>query len=182
MWPLPVFKRTLAYIVVIVVGASALWSWYHPRVEVVEVFLPAPPPKVVTSIETRTVEVEKIVYLDKPSLERESFVPASVLQDDAHQVTAVCEVPPYKGMTTVTAVFDTFKGDTRLYYRHEPLAFFEFLNKKELGVRYGMGTGGTEMNIFGRWTFLRMGAIHSAFHGEIAPDEWTAMIEGSYRW
>ncbi len=178
-------KRLPIYLlaaVALLAAASAVWGWYHPKTVVREVFVEVEVPKVVMKIERVEIEVEKIVVIEKMALGKTVYLPAAVRDDEDKQVTAVGEVPPHDGKTSVVAVFDTSSGETKLNFRQEPPPFFAFMNDKELGIRYGMGIGGRQVDLYARWTFVRVGAFHLAAYGELNSDEeGLAMIEASYR-
>ncbi len=179
-------KRLPIYLLVAVAllaVASAVWGWYHPKTVVREKFVEVEVPKVVMKIERVEIEVEKVVVIEKEVLvETTTYVPAAVRDDETKQITAVGTVPPHDGETSVVAVFDTGTGVTKLNFRQEPPPFFAFLNQKEAGIRYGIGTKGMEADLYARWTFVRVGAFHLSAYGELnSNEEGLVMLDASYR-
>lgn len=186
-------SRLLNYILIVVVVlllAAMIWDYYQPP-SVVEVFQPAPPPKEVIKYKTLMLECSadpeiKVVYLDKNSASKDDNVPPAAV-DDNKKITAIAEVPPHKGKTTIFSIYDLGTGKTAITFRQERPSFLGFENLKELGLRYGSGTSGALGAIYGRYTFFRVGGGKLAAYGELNTDfagdvEALAMLDLRLEW
>ena len=169
----------LAFIALLAVG-SALYSWYNPQVivtrEYVDVKVPVPY-KVVSTV-TRTIE--KIVYLTKTEVVTKEVWPDWFTKDDNKQVTAIGDVPAYKGTTRVASIIDTSTGKSSLVQNRLPMSLFGFENEKRIGVRYGFTDKGTDFLFYGDWTFFRVGSMYFTGYAE-AGSGYKAMLDASYR-
>jgi hypothetical protein len=178
-------EKYLKYIIVVVVllaAASAVWAWFNPRTVIQEKFIEVEVPKEIVRIERVEILVEKIVVIEKEAVMKTVFVPEYVRKDEDKQITAVGQVPPHDGKTSVVAVFDTSTGETKLNFRQERPPFFAFTNYRELGIRYGFGTMGREADLYGRWSFVRVGTLHLGIYAELNSNKQAmAMLEVSYR-
>jgi hypothetical protein len=127
---------------------------------------------------------QEIVVLDKKSAAKKMQIPEALSNDDHQQITATAAVPPYEGQTNTLAVIDTSTGESKIIARQEPLSFFAFETKKEIGVRYGITVkNGMEGDVYGRWDFLRVGSIHLGVYGEVnTQGDAKAMLSAAYRW
>ena len=90
---------------------------------------------------------------------------------------AVGELAPWKGKTEVISTLNTKTGVGRIISKRLPLPFIDFQNDKEIGLTYG-----TDVEIYGRWTFLRVGNIYVAGYASYRRDGEIAGIQASYRW
>lgn len=124
-----------------------------------------------------------IQVLDKPTLERKIDLPAAVKNDPKAQVTATASLPKSEGYSVVAFV-NTSTGRTGLLVEPKPRPLAEFLNERELGIRYGINTrGGQGGDIYGRYTFARIGNVHAAIYAEASTyPAAKAEVELSYRW
>lgn len=174
----------MAVLAVLMAGA-ALYSWFRPVPVIREkVFTPVPQIKEVVKIKRVAVPVEKVIVVEKEKAVKALQLPDEVAKDEKKQVIATAEVEPYEGKTDVVAVLDTGSGEATVLARRKPLPFFDVINKKEIGIRYGISSAqGQEAQVFARWTLVRVGAVYGAVYGEISqkPDA-QVMAELSYRW
>lgn len=181
------FKLGLIVITVLAV-ASALWGWYHPTVDLRVLPIWNEVPQVKEIVKFKRVEVpgpERLVIIEKEKIVKELDLPPQVALDNATQVTAVGEIRHCEdeGKTIVVSTINTETGESKLIEKPVPPPLFKFKNQKELGIRYGFTTQGHEADIFGRWTFLRVGAFHFAVYGELnSQPHAKAMAEATYRW
>jgi hypothetical protein len=78
------------------------------------------------------------------------------------------------------------KGKTEILAKQQPLSFFGLENRGALGCRWGYSSRAadkTELNGYGNWNFLRIGAAHTGFYGEVTPTgDIKAMVGLEYRW
>jgi len=166
---------------------AAVVGWYkaqhQPVVSTVE-YVEVPQIKTVTKIKTvkvpgptQIVTVEKTVVVEKLKL------PEWIKTDENKQVIATAEVPPYQGTTNTVAVLDTVTGTSQIVAKQVPLSFVAFENEKELGLRAGVGLKNTtEVGVYGRWTFLRVGNAHLGAYGEANSNgDAKAQVEIGYR-
>lgn len=172
---------------VIVIAAAVAWYSRAPTVTT-EQYTPLPPIRETVKIKRVNVPGPKeIVTIEKQVVVEKLKLPDSVAQDPNKQVIATGEVPPYEGKTNVVAVMDTQKGTSEIIAKQQPLPLFAFENKKEIGARAGIaadkdGTG-YRVDAYGRWTFFRVGNVHTGVYGEVnSRSEGKAMIDVGYRW
>jgi hypothetical protein len=164
---------------VVILLVIVLWSAWYKRYDLIERFVSAPP--WAHALETRTVEVEKIVYIDKKDAEGEGIVPDHVKASDNLELTAVGVVPPHEGDTTIVSILDTGTGLTTLDIRQERPSLFALPNRKALGVRCDLTTSCNEVTFYGAWEFLRVGAIHMEAYGEIGTGKAYIGMGAEYR-
>jgi hypothetical protein len=170
------------WVVALLMAASAVWGWYHPKTVAV--------PGAVqwldgttTITKTKTVMVPMrtaIRAIDKDKDERPDTFNENILTAEG-EIPASGKEPGYEIKSTVSAT----TGETKLFYQPKQRSFFSFENDKELGARYGVGRH--ELDIFGRWTFARVGAFHTAIYAEGQTDTkgeatGNVLLEVSYRW
>lgn len=173
-------KPYIPWVLVILAVLYLWWDFRNPKVEYQKEMVPVPVHKLIEHTKYVQLGCVNTVAYDKADASKRLDVPDSVREDETKQVTAAGEIGPYRGITTVTVVLDTGTGRTSLLSRREPLPFFALMNDREFGMR--MSSGG-QYDIFGRWTFARVGAIHLAGYAEVnTQPEGMAAIEGSYRW
>jgi hypothetical protein len=159
-------------------ASAGAYAWYNAE-ELSRRFYPAPEPEV--RIETRTETIEKIVYLDKKAAADEELVPDTVLYDPDKEVTAVAIVPEHKGNTTVVAVIDKDTGITTIDLRQERPKLFALESLKTIGIRCDITTECEEIEVYGSWEFLRIGALHLEAYGEVSRDDAFIGFGAEYR-
>jgi hypothetical protein len=95
-------------------------------------------------------------------------------------VTAVGEAPKSRTGYDIKTTLTPSTGETRIFVQPKRLSLLGFENEKEIGIRYGLRP---EYDLYGRWTFLRVGSFYGALYAEAntAP-EANVMFEVSYRW
>lgn len=184
--------KAMEFVIFGVVGValcSAGYDWYRSRpIMNTENWMPAPEVKETVKIKRIMIPGPKeIVTIEKPVVVEKLKLPDVIAQDANKQILATGEVPPYKGKTSIAAVMDTKEGSTQIIARQQPLPLIAFESEKEIGARggYAVGKDGSTPrgDIYGRWTFLRVGSAHAAFYGEAnTRAEAKAMFDLSYRW
>jgi hypothetical protein len=199
-WEFPEFKfpwRKVLLLVIIVIAllalAAAVRSWYRePSVITKTEYVTVPQEKIVEKI--RTVAVpgpERIVTIEKPVIVDKLDLPREIADNDALQIVANADMPATKAGYSTCAVLDTGTGVSRIIAKEKPLPFFALLNEKELGGRVGYSTGGVAVDLYGRWTFARMGSVYLGGYAECAGTVASsggsdvgarAMLDLSYRW
>ena len=173
-------ERALNYIlgvVLVVAGIAAYKAWIRPPLEPTREYIEVEVPKPYAVISKVTVTVEKVVTIEKEKVITVEKWPDWFTKDDNYQLTAIGDVPPYEGITRVASVMDVKTGESRLIQNRQPLSFIEFLNEKEIGMTYG-----TDIELYGRWTFLRVGSFHAAAYASANKDKQMAGLQVSYRW
>jgi len=122
------------------------------------------------------VPVEKVIVIEKEKLVTKRELPDWLKNDNNLQVTSIGLVDPYKGKTEILSMIDLNTGENKLLQRRLRLSFIQFLNEKEIGVRYG-----TEFTGFAKYTFLRIGDFYISGHAQLGNTD-TIQVELSYRW
>jgi hypothetical protein len=174
-------------VIALIAIASATVAWYKAQnqkpVSTVE-YIKVPQIKTVTKIKevkvpgpTQIITVEKEVVVEKLKL------PDWIKTDENKQVVATAEIAAYKGKTDAVAILDTKTGASEIVAKQVPLPLVGFENDKELGLRAGVSLkGSTEVGVYGRWSFLRVGNIHLGVYGEANTNsDAKAQIEIGYR-
>ena len=174
-------------IVAVLAVTSAVVTWYreqNPPAGSKAQYVSVPEIKTVTKIKRVTVPVEKVVTIEKAAAVEKLQLPDEVAKDENKQVITTGEVAPYEGKTNVVAVLDTKTGESKLIAKQQPLPLFAFENKREVGFRYGFGSASKtnmEVDIYGRWDFLRVGNVHIGVYGEATTNgDGRAMISAGY--
>lgn len=183
---LVIFAVTVLFLIA---AASAMWSWYasKPPLEAGQYAVLPGIKKVAGAKKVRVAGPREIVTIDKAAAAAKLDLPGHIAGDDSKQVIATAEVPPYEGKTDVVAVMDTAKGTAGLIARRQPLPLVAFIDRKEIGIRGGLVAGrdgtGCRADVYGRWTFVRVGSVHAGMYGEVSGgQEGKAMLDLSYRW
>jgi hypothetical protein len=169
----------MSLIATLAVG-SALWSWYNPKVEVIKEYVNVKVPVPYKVISKVTVTVEKVVVLEKKVVVTKEVWPDWFTKDETKQLTAIGDVPAYKGTTRVASIIDVKTGESQLVQNRLPLPMFSFENEKRIGFRYGSTDKGIEVNFYGDWTFFRIGNMYISGYAE-AGNGYKAMLDASYR-
>lgn len=178
------------FLVALLAVASAIVSWWRanhitpiskteyvkvPEIkEVVKIKkVEVPGPKVVETIEKKVI-VEKLK------------LPDWVKDDIDQQVIATAEIPPYKGATDAVAILNTKTGKSDIIAKQRSLSFFDFVNEKEIGIRYGMNINqdGTKNQaaVYGKWDFVRVGNAYIGGYVEAnTGSEAKAMVSVGYK-
>jgi hypothetical protein len=171
----------------LVIAAAVAW-YSRPPAVTTEQYTPLPPIKETVRIKRVNVPGPKeIVTVEKQVVVEKLQLPEAISRDANKQVIATGVVDPYEGKTNVVAIMDTAQGTSEIIAKQQPLPLFAFKNQKELGIRGGMAAdkdgAGYRGDVYGRWTFLRVGSIHAAIYGEMnTRPEGKAMLDMSYRW
>ena len=172
-------------VIVSVAVASMFVGWFDDPPALEEFVEPEVPEKVAV-IPKVSVPVKTIKVYPKKLIAKEVDLPPSIRHDESKEVAAVVTVEAHAGTTTVVAVIDKDSGETTLISRAEKPRLFDFVNIKEIGLRFGLGSRGNEADFYGRWTFARVGAFYVAIYGEMSTygfgePEAVAMLELTYR-
>jgi hypothetical protein len=164
--------------------SAAIYAWYKPPVKITTTqYIEVPKVKTVTKIKeikvpgpTQIVTIEKEVVVEKLKL------PDWFKTDENKQVIATAEIAPYSGKTDTIAILDTKTGESQIIAKQVPLPMFSFENDKEIGIRAGMGLNATEVSLYAKWSFLRVGNFHVGAYGEAnTRGDAKAQIEIGYR-
>ena len=168
-------RKDIIYIVIIIILG---WWAATLQAEPEQVFIDVPVPGPVRDMPQETLECKPVVIIKKEAVTKEYELPEAIKVNNAIQVTAMGEIAPYRGTTLVTAIYNSTSGGTRLISRQEPLPWFEFINDKALGMRYGLGAGGTGFDIYGRWDLIRMkNLVGGGYLEGNSSSEFKAMVQ-----
>jgi hypothetical protein len=180
--------KTIAAIVFgigVFIGCMAAWDWYHQQSKPAQQdYTTAAPIPSASKIPTVNLPVKRVVALEKKAVSKKLKLPEAIANDDQKQVIATAQLPETDstGKTDIIAVLHTENGTTELLTKQQPLSFFGFENKKAIGVRCGISTDTREVDIYGRWDFLRTGSVHWGLYGEVnSRGDGKAMISAEYR-
>lgn len=153
---------------------SAIWSWYHPKYE--------------SDGTTRTVyqnvtkNVTKTVPVACPNgvirgTGADFVIPASQT-GSFEPVLSEGDVPASQGGFDLKTTLSPTTGEVTIWAKPTPRAFFGFENDQEIGIRYNL----TEGQLFGRWTFVRVGSFYGSAYAEGSTDHhFFGGFEISYR-
>ena len=151
-----------------------------PQAKVFTAAAPIPSVAVVPQI---TVPMKRLTVYDKPALAKKVKLPAVITETPANQVTATATLPASEGYD-VLAFTNTSTGASSIVAMPKPRPFLAIESAKEVGIRYGLSTrAGQGGDVYGRYSFLRIGGAHLALYGEASTDPSAKiMAELSYRW
>ena len=164
--------------------AAAVYFYFNPKPGPQAGFEDAPEPRIVTKI--KRVEIpgpERIVTIEKEKIVKVfPELPTAIKDNPDAQITAVADIAPYNGVTRVAAVFDMRTGATDITAQRQTPPFFAFMNDKEIGARYGLTDAGTVFDVYGRWSFVRLGHIVGSLYAEInSGSQFKVMAMAGYR-
>jgi hypothetical protein len=143
-------KTYAPWVIIVLILASWLYSWYTPG----DTGQFVQPPPIV--IDTEVAPCVPVVHYVKTEAIKENIVPESVKSDPGKEVTAVTEIPAHRGDTTVIAVIDTDTGVTTLETRKERPNLFALESIKTLGLRCNVTKACNEITLYGSYEFLRI--------------------------
>lgn len=168
---------------------SVAVSWYrenHRPVLTKTVYQTVREIKESTKIKRVEIPVDRVVVLEKKSLDGIVGLPDALKNDEAKQITATGVIPPYEGDTNVLAVLDTNTGRSVIEAKQVPLRFMDFENKRAVGVRCGLSTksiSSVAVDVYARWDFLRIEHCHLGLYGEAGSEgNAKAQMQVEYRW
>jgi hypothetical protein len=185
-------RTRITEIIVIIVAVLAIisagvswWHFNHPLVQSKTEFVNVPQIKVVEKIKTVMVPMAQVETISKPELitklklQNEEFA-----NNPDKQGTTTGVIAPYDGKTDVVSVINTKTGKSEIVAKQEPLPFFAFEDKKEIGARYGLSIKNShEIDVYGRWDFVRIGNVHVGVYGDAnTAGDAKAMISVGYKW
>jgi hypothetical protein len=171
-------------IIAIVAAGVAWWKDQHPSVVSKTQFVEIPQIKTVEKIKTVMVPMKEVETIVKADVSKKLNLADGITQDENKQVTCSGVVPAYEGKTDIVSVIDTKTGKSEIVAKEEALPWFEFESKKEIGARAGYGIKNSqEVDIYGRWDFLRIGKVHVGVYGEgNTAGDAKAMLNVGYKW
>lgn len=162
-------KTYLPWVIALLALTAAIYGYYHPKID-----LQTNETVVLKTLPGKTVYKLKDCEIIGPKPTSE-VIPI---------ITGVIPKSPYGGEVVTNLTPST--EELSMTYTPKSRSLFGFENDKEVGLRYGFRE---EVNLFGRWTFVRVGAIHGAFYAEASmattdttASNMNAMVELSYRW
>ena len=182
-------EKIKAYLIAglaIILCSSLLFSWYKPKAGSQGHYVEAPKEKSVEKIKTVTVPgPERIVTIEKEKVIDKLGLPESIKSDPDKQVIANADIPcdeNIKGQSVV-AILDTKTGESHIVAKPKPLSLIALESRKEIGIRYGIKSTGTpEIDLYGEYDFLRVGALHLGVYGEVNNEaEAKGMVQMRYR-
>jgi hypothetical protein len=167
---------------------AALKGWYSELPKLTTQWTTAPEIKAAAGIPKAEVTVKKIVTIDKKAISKKLKLPEAIAKDDNKQIPATAEIPPYEGKTDVAAILTIVDGEGKIEIlaKQQPLSLFGLENRGALGVRWGYSSKAadkTEFDGYASWNFLRIGATHTGFYGEVtSTGDVKAMVGLEFRW
>ncbi|WP_298434527.1 hypothetical protein [Geobacter sp.] len=178
--------------VLIVVGAvaalavaAAIHTWRTRPAPLSTAGYSAPvPERKVVDIPRTPVPVQRVVAYDKKAVAKKLPALAPEISAQNRQVIANADIPATKGGASAVTVLDTDTGESRILVREKEPPFVEIENSGALGIRYGINEHlRTEGTLYGRWSALRVGAVHLGAYGEVN-SEGGAKVQAAleYRW
>lgn len=168
--------KKLPYIIAAIAVIAAIYAWFKPLPPPQKEYVRVEVPRDIIKIKRVEVPIEKIVVIEKEKLITKRELPDWLKKDDNIQVMSIGLVQPYKGKTEVLSTINIKTGESELLQRQLRLSFFQFLNEKEIGIRYG-----TDFTGFAKYTFLRTGNLYFSGHVQLGKTN-TVQVELSYRW
>lgn len=179
----------LLKVVVILALGSYLWSVYGAKAKLPENQW-STPPQIREVVKIQRVMVpgpKEVVTIEKEKVVEKLKLPDEVAKNPDVQVIATAEIPAHRASTDVVATLNTQTGEGGIIAKPRKPPFFEFVNEKEIGVRYGVSTKGNAADVFGRWDFVRVGGASVGVYGEAgATDQGRtqakAQLSVSYKW
>lgn len=167
------WKSYAGLIILIIVIASLYWTYKHPKVIYQSIYYPLPP-----VIKTEKVYIPiKVEVLNKAEAIKKIALPEEIISNSAKQITSTGIALPYEGTTNIVNVIDTESGKSIIFAKQNPLPPMEFLNNREIGVRYN----GWDKEVYGRWQFFRAGGVRLGLYGEMGDGGSRVMVEASYK-
>lgn len=103
-------------------------------------------------------------------------------------------VPPWEANTHVWTYMNLENGNSRMVFEQQPIEpkpiqkrkFFEWVDKKEIGLFYGYGNNGRVVQLYGQWELLRTGSFSwkTKIESNIEDSKLNAhlLIGGAYQW
>ena len=177
--------RTGIGLVILIAVTSAIYGWFFraPDIRGLPVYINVPVEKEVIKIKKIPYPVSQVEVYEKERIIEKLKLPDWIKQDKDVQVIADGEVSAYKGKTSVVTYLNTKDGKANMLMKQKPLPFFSFEDEKEIGFRYGYNSSlKQDGELYGRWTFIRIGSFYSALYGEATTEpKAKAMLEVSYR-
>ena len=176
-------------ILVFLAIVAAIRGWYTglPKLLTTQ-WTTAPEIRAATKIPKDKVAVKEIVTINKKAISKKLKLPEAIASDDNKQITTTAEIPPYEGKTDVAAIMTIVNGEGKMEIlaKQQPLSLFGLENRGALGVRWGYSSKAadkTEFDGYASWNFLRIGATHTGFYGEVtSTGDVKAMVGLEYRW
>jgi hypothetical protein len=150
-------------------------------------YIKVPEIRTVTQIQRVEIPIKEVITIEKEKIVEKLKLPDWVKNDKNEQVIATGEIAPYEGITNAITVLNVQNGASQVIAKQMPLPLFSFESKKEVGLRYGYNADDvkTQVTLFGRWQFLRVGNFHAGLYGEVNTNEASkavAQFEITYRW
>jgi hypothetical protein len=150
-------------------AGCAVWLWYHPKEK--DNFLPGP-------TYTKTVTKWKLKNCTPETPDGEP-IPEEALpkEPDGSVKLATTDTPPAPYGGTLTTYFTFTSGITHGKFEKKAPPLLEVEDAKEIGYRFN----GVSQQIYGRWSFFRVGSFHLAAYGQVSESSYLG-CEVSYRW
>lgn len=175
----------------IVLMALLAFGWaYHmilAKPEVAGQVVLATAAREVTMAPKVEVPLQKItVYKSPPVLKKKLSLPQEVVDDDKASVLASSKIAAGEHGKTVTTVINTETGKSETYVRTDPLPWFAFESRGEVGLYYGIKNGQQAARVQARQDFIQVKALHFGVIGSVdlaagRPD-YFAGVGVAYRW
>lgn len=131
-------------------------------------------PSLVASHDKTLRTISYIKVISKAEAKKRGNLPPEVEADEDLEIIEEATIPPSENGSVVVATVNTTTGDSAINYKEKEAPLFAFVNKRRVGVGYGISTQGTEARVFGEWTFARSGNTYLSGYGEINTKAWDA--------
>ena len=98
-------------------------------------------------------------------------------------VTGGAKLPSTDSGYEVKSTISPSTGETHLIVSPVTRPLFAFMDEKEVGMRYGLAS--PEIDVYGRYTFLRIGNFYGSVYAGVSGGVHSSaniMAEVSYRW
>lgn len=170
---------------------SAVVNWYSNTPKIPStVYVTAPPipslgpvPKVDLKVPSVKIIPKEIVVTKLPKL------PDSVKTNSDIEVLNTATTPSSEAGFNIVSTINKKDGSTEILISEKERSLFEFVNKRRVGVAYGVTTtgGAQTARVSGEWSFLRVGSAYVTAQAEIRSKqlqntEGAAYIGVDYRW
>ena len=160
---------TAGLVLVIVLMASAAWTFWPRERPDVGVSVPLPAAKEVRTIE-KIIERPRLVYVYPDKVKDKLDLPDAVVQDTTKKVITTGNLDAEERPYTLTAVLDIETGESQVYARPDPLPWIGPGKRGAVGVAYGLKDGKPTGRLYANQDLLRVKALHAGVGGTLDQD------------
>lgn len=176
------WHRWVPYLLAVVVGVLAVWTFWPRHAPEVGKSAPLPPAREVRSVERLPAEV-RVAYVYPAKTKDALDLPAPVAADPAKAVMATGKLDAQERPYTLSAVIDTKTGQSEVYARPDPLPWLGSGRRGAAGIAYGLGDDGPTAKAYAYHDLLQVKALHAGARAEVDQHgEYWAGGYVEYRW